>query len=202
MPTGYTAAIEKGITFEQYALDCARAFGALVHMRDEPHGTPIPDEIQPGTYNLNAFTKASTELGELDRLTMGEAEARAKEAFTAQVKDLTERIRAKQELRRKYEDMLAKAEAYVSPSPDHDNFKAFMCSQIRESIEFDCSDYYEKELRGAVLKTGKEWLDSERERVEWSRNYHWEAHQKKLERVRKVNEWVRLLRESLRETTK
>ena len=45
MPTGYTAGILEGETFEQYALQCAKAFGALVMMRDEPSDAPIPDQF-------------------------------------------------------------------------------------------------------------------------------------------------------------
>ena len=47
MPTGYTCQIETGITFEQFALNCSRAFGALSNMRDDPSGTPIPNKIKP-----------------------------------------------------------------------------------------------------------------------------------------------------------
>jgi hypothetical protein len=36
MPTGYTAAIKDGISFEKFVWDCARGMGALVMMRDEP----------------------------------------------------------------------------------------------------------------------------------------------------------------------
>ena len=38
MPTGYTLDLYNGkdITFEEFVLKCARAFGALIDMRDEP----------------------------------------------------------------------------------------------------------------------------------------------------------------------
>lgn len=29
MPTGYTAEVQKGISFDKYALGCARAFGGF-----------------------------------------------------------------------------------------------------------------------------------------------------------------------------
>lgn len=38
MPTGYTADIKDGIDFKTYAMNCARAFGACVMLRDEPGG--------------------------------------------------------------------------------------------------------------------------------------------------------------------
>ena len=46
MPTGYTADIQDGkiTTLREYALSCARAFGALIMMRDDPHDAPIADD--------------------------------------------------------------------------------------------------------------------------------------------------------------
>jgi len=44
MPTGYTAEIyegEKEVTFEKFALTCARAFGACITIRDEPMSASI-----------------------------------------------------------------------------------------------------------------------------------------------------------------
>lgn len=37
MPTGYTSIIDdnENVTFKEYALRCARGFGALMHLRDE-----------------------------------------------------------------------------------------------------------------------------------------------------------------------
>jgi hypothetical protein len=59
MPTGYTAPIADGMTFEQFALGCARAFGALVTMRDEPSDAPIPERLEPDTPFVAAPITAS-----------------------------------------------------------------------------------------------------------------------------------------------
>lgn len=40
MPTGYTADIKDGITFRDFALRCARAFGATIMQRDEDISIP------------------------------------------------------------------------------------------------------------------------------------------------------------------
>ncbi len=50
MPTGYTDAVKDGITFDQFVLGCARGMGALVMMRDEPSGTPIPERFEPSRF--------------------------------------------------------------------------------------------------------------------------------------------------------
>lgn len=51
MPTGYTYPVCEGkITeFPDFALSCARAFGALISMREEPMDAPLPDEIAAST---------------------------------------------------------------------------------------------------------------------------------------------------------
>ncbi len=56
MPTGYTAMFLENseMTFEQWALQCSRAFGVLVHMRDEPLGVDIPIVVQPSSYYREA----------------------------------------------------------------------------------------------------------------------------------------------------
>lgn len=52
MPTGYTypVAEEKVDTLAEFALQCARAFGACVTMRDEPSNKPIPEEFKPSLH--------------------------------------------------------------------------------------------------------------------------------------------------------
>ncbi len=53
MPTGYTQAIvdNPNLSFKSFVLQCSRAFGALVTMRDDDNNAPIPDEIKPDDYH-------------------------------------------------------------------------------------------------------------------------------------------------------
>ena len=73
MPTGYTAAIKDGISFNEYALSCARAFGALIMMRDEPADAPIPDEFKPSDYHFKKIEEAKAELARLRAMSPDEA---------------------------------------------------------------------------------------------------------------------------------
>lgn len=67
MATGYTHPVAEGTVtdFATFALDCARAFGALITIRDDPPGTPIPDEFTPSTWNAEAKEGAEARLAEL-----------------------------------------------------------------------------------------------------------------------------------------
>lgn len=51
MPTGYTDKIYRGEpqTFPEFAARSARAFGALISMRDEPLGDELPKKIEYDT---------------------------------------------------------------------------------------------------------------------------------------------------------
>lgn len=198
MPTGYTAPIADGITFKEYAMGCARAFGALIMMRDEPQNAEIPEAFEASTYHKDAIEKATMEIKELLAMDHTTAAAKAKEAHQKHIDYHTEEIAKDEALAAKYKAMLAEVEAYESPSPDHDNFKKFMTDQITESIKFDCSlNYHREAIEFAKLMSGAEWILTEKERLEKSMEHHKKHHQEELDRTNNRNEWVRKLRESL-----
>ena len=63
MPTGYTAGIIDGKTetFQEFAKQCMRAFGATIHMRDEN----MDKEYEPRTpsdYHTKALEEAKEKL--------------------------------------------------------------------------------------------------------------------------------------------
>ena len=79
MPTGYTAKIANGISFQEFAMDCARGMGACIDLRDEPEGgDKIPDAFPPSDYHLKAERAAQAEL---DGLIAMSAEDREKAAL-------------------------------------------------------------------------------------------------------------------------
>lgn len=65
MPTAYTANISKGITFKEYALLCARNFGATITMRDEPLDAEIP-EFQPSDYYVKRISEIKKDINTLE----------------------------------------------------------------------------------------------------------------------------------------
>jgi len=202
MPTGYTADIAKGITFKEYAMGCARAFGALVMMRDEPQDAEIPEKFEVSNYHKENIEKLKLELKELSSLSQLVAEEKAKESYKKHIDYHTEQIAKNKELEGKYKAMLVDVESYMSPSPDHDNFKQFMADQINESIKFDCGgDYHYKQLESVKLLSGEEWILSEQNRIKGSIEYHNKYFQEDLDRTNQRNEWVKKLRDSLDKQT-
>lgn len=194
MPTGYTAAIADGISFKEYAMSCARAFGALVEMRDDTDAE-IPEEFRPSTYHLERLQDARQELSSLERMTMVEASLNSKTNYTALELRRAKRLEEIKELRCRYEAMLTECKKYAPPTPDHAEFRIFMIRQIEESIKFDCSTtYYDKPT---VLLTGEAWLDQQISQAKKDIVYHEAEYSKECERVKERNAWVKALRDSL-----
>ena len=196
MPTGYTGDIEKGITFPAFAMSCARAFGALITMRDEPSDAKIPDEFKPAPYYANAVKEAEAKLARLREMTVREAaEEQAKERAKLRVQAAREKKRQTKLLNR-YNAMLAKVVQWEPPTEEHIGLKNFMAEQIRESIKFDC-DYFTTMLQHLDVEPSQYCLQHIK-KAEDSLAYAKKSAEEEVERCQSRSEWVRALRRSLR----
>jgi hypothetical protein len=201
MPTGYTADVQSGKVTEfcDFALQCARNFGALILMRDEPHGAPIPEEFKPSTYNQTEAEEAEAEITRLRALDANGVQA----AYDAELMDLCrqhERYRSeRREQKQRYEAMLEKVRAWQPPSFEHHGMKKFMLEQLQSSIEWDCSDTYESPP--PKREDASVWLARTISRLYASIERNRKSQLEENERTAKRNEWVRQLRESLQPVT-
>lgn len=198
MPTGYRVKIKDGITFEQYAMQCARAFGACVDMRDESLDTPIPDRFEPSDYHTKKIAELTKDLDDIQSLDSTTLTNRANDEYEATVQSLNKSITDALELKKTYNDMLSKVRSWVPPTEDHNEFKRFMVEQLEKSIEFDCDVQYRKhELSETRRLTGQQWKDKEAVRLIDELAYHKEQNINEIYRVNARNEWLRQLRNSL-----
>jgi len=196
MPTGYTACIGDGVSFEEFVLGCARAFGACVTMRDDPSDKPIPDRFEPSDYYSKGIVRANDRIEELKKMSTAEAEAGARAEYEKELQDKEEGIRRDNELRSKYAAMLSKVEAWRPPTTDHKELKKFMIDQIEGSIDFDCGgDYWVK--KSPVLLSAQRWLEKELTKAMKDLAYYTKENIKENERVEGRNAWVKALRDSL-----
>ena len=198
MPTGYTADIKNGISFETYAMNCARAFGACVTLRDDsPGGDKIPLVFEPSDYHAKAAQKARDELATLLAMAPKDCERAAAKEWddfeTARLKRLEEM----RKIREAHQTMLLKVKAWKPPTPDHVGLHEFMRTQIEESIAFDCDDSYYREPTPHL--NGDQWAANEAARLNHSIAYHEEQHAKEVERAASRTAWVRALRFALHE---
>lgn len=193
MPTGYTAPIMDGITFEQFILSCARAFGALITMRDEPNDAPIPDEFQATDYHVKGLEKANADLAEFQVFTTKDYEAKAKEEFDQAIIHYNERKVKMETQCNQYQSMLSKVKSWIPPSSEHEGLKNFMIEQIESSIKFDC---YEPDV--PTLPTPEEWANAKLQSIAWNIDYHTKENSKEIERVASRNKWIKQLKESIK----
>jgi len=199
VPTGYTSYIKEGVTFEQFALRCARAFGACIEMRDEDMGKNIPDEFKPSIYHEEALAEAKKSLEAVIKMTEKEAAIKAKKRYDENIADTARAIKEHKELRKLYEAMLEQVRAWVPPTKEHKGMKKFMIEQIESSIEHDCdTKYYED--RKFVLLTGAQYKTEEIKSLQDSIAYNTKEDMAEKERARDRTEWVRKLRKSLKRT--
>jgi len=198
MSTGYTSCIKDGITFEKFAMRCARAFGALISMRDDDSDAPIPDEFKPSTYHADALLTASEHLTVVLKMVDEVCEQEAKKEFTKKLADHNRIIREHNELRKQYEAMLEKVKAWTPPSSNHQGLKDFMIEQITSSIKSDCSTKYYEDNKPKIM-TGAEWKAARIEEIRYDIEYSLKEDLKEKERAERRTAWVRTLRESLKE---
>lgn len=197
MPTGYTAAVQSGkvTKFEDFAMQCARAFGALVTMRDDAHDAEIPDCFEPSTdYHDRALREAHETLQKVEGMTDRECARRAKEDYERASEQWAGREEKRATERARYEAMLERVRLWNPPTPEHAGLRRFMETQLMESIEFDCemgSDDHPS------LQTGHEWRMAEIAGAEWAIAYHSRERAKEIERTNERNEWLSRLRSSL-----
>lgn len=195
MPTGYTCVITENpeITFAQFALRCARAFGALIEMRDDPLDAAVPTEFEEDEWHLRELLKAEARARELEVMTLEQASEQNDIAHAGHLKSWLEAQKRYDEENALYRAMLSKVEAWTPPTKDHEGLKKFMAEQITVSMH---TYEWEKPTKG----TPQEWLNQARERAARDVAYHAEHWKKERENVTQRTAWVRDLRASLSNT--
>lgn len=194
MPTGYTSDIKDGISFEQFVWTCARGFGALVLMRDEPLGAPIPARFEPSPYYAESVTKAETALAKFRALTTEQASAECVAEHQAALQSWAQRCEEKKALREKYLRMLAKVKEWQPPTPEHVGLRDFMVQQLTDSMDWDCSTKYD--TRPEAMTT-EAWLAAVIQRAERDLERAKESLREEIERTEGRNQWLKALRESV-----
>ena len=195
MPTGYTLDLYNGkdITFEEFVLKCARAFGALIDVRDEPMDAPIPERFEPSDHHLKELEKAKRRLKEIRKWNEEKAEQEAERAYHEALKKREEFVKKNKLIRKRYEDMLSKVREWKPPTPDHVDLKKFMIQQLEDSIEFDC---FIPEMPQRL--SGEEYREQQIRKALSDIEYHEKEYAEEVNRVCEKNKWLLLLRESLK----
>lgn len=195
MPSGYTADLYEGktISFQEFAMRCARAFGALAMMRDEPWDAKIPETIKPDDYHKKELKKAEARVEEVESWSNTKAEEKAAECYQKELDAYKKAVAKTQALKQRYEAMLEKVNSWVPPTLDHTDFRKFMINQLQDSIQHDCH-----KMAPPKRLTGTEYKNELIQELKRSIKYHTEQHKEAVEAAKNCSEWLRVLRNSLK----
>ena len=197
MPTGYTAGIENDISFEDYLLSCARAFGACDHQRNDsmkakPKLRDVSDHYEENILEMEA------ELGAIRSMNREQREKYGQELKDEYIAYAQKSFNEKVLLKNKYDAMLAKVQAWNPPTPDHANLKQFMIDQINDSIRYDCDTAYTLEkLTEATNAKPVALVEEKAAGYESSIKFYEEEWAKEKQRVEEDNRWISALYDSL-----
>lgn len=196
MPTSYTHNIAKGISFEEFALSCARAFGALVSMRDDTENTPIPDEIKLSNYYKEKLAEIKSELTTIENLTPSEIKQRCTKEYQEHLNYQKERRKEMANLKKQYTTMLASVNKWAPPTVDHVELKGFMVDQITKSIDYDCDpSYYSEKVH---KKDDRTWVSDKIKELKKDLAYYTKEYKKEIERCKERTKWIQALKQSLK----
>jgi hypothetical protein len=196
MPTGYTAELmENGQDFEDFTLNCARAMGACVMLRDEASGK-APRRIENGSsYHLKGLEKAKVDLKEFKNISKVEKEIKAKKEIDANIKRYEKAIEKEKKENARLDAMAVQVNAWNPPTNEHQGLKDFMLQQIE--VSSSDSSFYTDEIKKEKKKNVKEVVANILEGLEHSIEYHQKHLVEDTERDDGRNQWLEDLYTSL-----
>ena len=203
MPTGYTADIVDGkiSTFKEFAMICIRAFGASIHMRDEP----LSKSYQPETvdnYYIERVARLQNDLAVLINTSDEDLINDERAKLLKSIDECENKIQRIKNTAITLNSILSDVLLWSPPTPEHQGFKNFMIEQLRETIKHDANpDFYIelkeestrrlRELNVNVIRNEKFTAIME------SINSATESLEKQQKRVESSNKWVDDLMNSL-----
>ena len=205
MPTGYTAGILDGKvnTFEEFATVCTRAFGATIHMRDNPMDSPYEPRT-PSDYHTNSIQSKRERLEEIESM----SDEKIVEDFNTQLEEDLKYHQTKMEEDKrnleKLNSMLESAKSWVPPTEDHQPFRNFMIEQIESTIKVDGDPSYHVNKIVGIKKQMEEGINPKEYREETIQeiksqiSYHETEYQKELVRCKDSNDWMDKFFESIK----
>jgi hypothetical protein len=205
MPTGYTAGIIDGkiTTFEQFATQCSRAFGATIHMRDNPLDSPYEPRT-PSEYYVNSLQSQREKLEETKTMT-DEAIVQDFETLLKDSLEYHERELEKTKVNLgRLNSIMESAKSWVPPTEDHEGVRDYMIDQLEITIKADGDPSYhvnkivqaKKELEEGI--DPKVYREEKIKEIEDRISYYGAEVQKELERCKQSNDWMDKFLESIK----
>jgi len=196
MPTGYTAGILDGSTksFNEFAKQCTRAFGACMHMRDEPFDSEYKLQ-EPSNYHQLEIDKYKAQLKFIENSSYEDLKENELVSLIEEKSRNEKRIEEILSHREKLELFLLEANRFTPPTSDHHGIKDFMIQQLETTIEHDGDISYHQErinnIESRLNSLDGEIIKSEKlENIHKNIKYHKERLNEEVDRVNKSNKWM------------
>ena len=193
MTTGYVYPVAKGViaTFPAFAMSCARAFGALVHMREEGANATITPRV-PSDYYPKAIESLAERLATIKGMTTDEIDVQQRSnQESASARATRYRTEWEQETAR-IDTMLAEVEAWTPPTVQHQNLKTFMAEQLRISRS---DKPYAPHM--PTMQEAEAWRAEQIETLEDQIDGHTKYMEADVKSCRDANDWIAALAASV-----
>lgn len=204
MPTAYTQGIINGeiTTFQQFATQCMRAFGATIHMRGNDLSAKY-EPRQPEEYHQKEMNSIKGRIKVLKKQTDKSLIYVEKKGLESSKKHHVNSIKRIKEQKSLLDKIMIDVRKWTPPTSEHKELKKFMDDQIRQTIEFDCNtEYHENALikiESDLLNiNAKEIRQREIDKCKKDMEYHFRHYQKEVEGCERSNKWVQDLLTSLK----
>lgn len=184
---GYTGIFdERDVTFEEWVWRYARAFGPLIHMREDGFDAAIrlPSvDKKKDSYYENALVEAKESLARFEKMTLSQAQAEVDAYYAKSQQEAKDGIAKKQALRSRVERVLQQCKDWAPPSLHHVEFKDSMIRELNGVLQHDCdTSYYDRQL-AQPKSTPEEWRANH---IQWNKE-DVERYNKKIDEELKVN---------------
>jgi len=138
MPTGYTAPVLDGEMYQarEFVKNCARAFGAFIHQRDDSSGPAVEPSVDD-LYSMKALAEARAELDVLLTWTPERIKSEHARYVDRTKRGNSKAVRKYNEEKARLEFMLKQLKDWT-PNEQAQPVKDFAITQIEETIDFDC----------------------------------------------------------------
>lgn len=205
MPTYYTQLLleEKEANLAEYAMLCARNFGALFFMRDAPKNSIIPEKIQASPYHFNETYKYKKLLDEFESLSREDKIKILKEESVQRIKSYEEYESKRNLAVIRMETMLEKVNLWMPPSFQHTNLKDFMIAQIEDTLKNEGDgEYYKNKIKIEMDQfnhggTVDLLIESKINELKSNIEYHMNQYSRAVADAEASDLWIRQLRISL-----
>lgn len=195
MPTGYTAdVIDKNISFRQFALNCTRAFGATILLRDEPMDKTFT-EVPKQTYHEGRVAESIKEFNRFTALDYSDQLAWARTEIGKRKTSAQKYVEDARLETQRLTSMIDQVRSWTAPTDEHVRYKEFMLEQLTMSLS--TGGWAEENMASAEKLVAADLVREHVGHLGRDIQYHTKGQKDDEERNAKSNAWLKAVIDSL-----